>query len=233
MKMLSGYKGEVEIKNKYFKFKESYYLLDNNITRIDFKYMPKSEISHWTGDYIDNADEKNPFVENEFSSFKTFFVHKFNSVLILSGLFFISLVSLLVAFSNRNRFSIWFFAVISFLLFLVDLYYTKFVAKPAYENFLSSEKKRKSEHETFLYSKRVVETTAKEPILCMTFTMGENRTHEFSFIVNNKSDADILKKELATAIFREISSIDKALTAPQVEEQENVANNRRTKNETN
>ena len=70
--MLSGYKGEVEIKNKYFKFKESYYLLDNNITRIDFKYMPKSEISHWTGDYIDNVDEKTHLLKMSFHRLKRF-----------------------------------------------------------------------------------------------------------------------------------------------------------------
>lgn len=72
MKMLSGYKREVEVKNKYFKFKESYYLLDNNITRIDFKYMPETETSHWTGDYIDNADEKIRLLKTSFHHLNCF-----------------------------------------------------------------------------------------------------------------------------------------------------------------
>lgn len=144
-----------------------------------------------------------------------------------------SLISIIVAFSIRNRFGFWIFAAISSFLFIADFYYTEFVAKQAHEDFLSSERKRKSEHETFLNSKRVMKITTTEPELCMTFIMVGNRTHDFLFVVNNKSDADILKKELATTIFREISSIDKATLAPQVEEQENAANNRRTKGETN
>ena len=40
-----------------------------------------------------------------------------------------------------------------------------------------------------------MEITTTEPELCMTFIMVGNRTHDFLFVVNNKSDADILKKE--------------------------------------
>ncbi len=56
---------------------------------------------------------------------------------------------------------------------------------------------------------------------------------EFEFVLNNKTDADILQKELATAIFREITSVDKVNITPQVNNQENAVNNRRAKGETN
>lgn len=229
MKLLDSYGDKVEIKNKYFKYCDSYWLLDKNLTRIDFKFSSENNITYWTGDYVDDIDQKEPFVKNKFSPIKKFFANTTNNILVFAFLFFVLLFSTIFV----SRFHKIILVTLTFVLLSFSLFYMKFVAKPEYEKFLSEEKKRLIDYEEFLYSKRIMKTEKTEPKLSMKFYKTNGSINEFLFIVRNKKEAMLLQKELATAIFREISSIDKAPPAPQVEEQENVTNNRRAKSETN